>query len=120
MNPGEIARTAREKGGITLRLRDDVQPVAGFAVSIPGHEVKHPTANTYDVAHYVLAKLPAIMEHGDHACLGMWLNEGTWYYDISEVHHTLDAALAAARKAGQLAVYDLAERREIQVGWDHG
>ena len=47
--------------------------------------------------------------------IGFWLDEGLAYFDAGESFYIREVALSAARKRGELAIWDRKESKEIRV-----
>jgi hypothetical protein len=112
--PDLVARIV-ESGGITVGL-DGKSPHAGFAVSIPGHEVKHRWILTSEyLADYIRTNAVALSTPGAH--IGAWWDssEDTWYLDTSIVVENERAALRLGAEWKQKAVYDLTRGQAVLV-----
>lgn len=101
-------------GGLTYSVTTGAIPDTGFAVSIPGHEERFPWyLNESDLANYLKRHAEALKEPG--AYLGAWLDNGTWYLDVSRVVSTKEIALQLGSAWDQYAVTDLSTGLGITV-----
>lgn len=116
-----LAGLLKETGGFTHSLRTGNEPTSGFAVSIPGHELKiKGHASAAQIAGYSAKHHKALSK--PHAHLGGWYNEedGNTYLDVSHVLTTKDQAEQTARKNKQLAYFDLGTFEEHRMDKETG
>ncbi len=116
----DLAEQGRINGGFTFRVSDASHPMCGYAVAVAGHEVVLPSAHELtgkDVADYWHSHCDAF--DGPEYCLGAWFNPtaNAWYLDVSRVFDDLDSAIAAGRRANQIAVYDLEGKCEVRCDY---
>lgn len=89
-------------------------PKYGYMVSLFGHEKifdKFPS-NT-EVAAYILENSKGLSLEGSY--LGMWLNDGKWYLDVSINIKIIDRAMIVAAANKQLAFYDCENNQSISI-----
>jgi hypothetical protein len=113
---GALLRRIKEHNGITISLDTGHMPVEGYAVSIPGHEVRSRWALSEDTLRsYIRDHMEALMAPGAH--LGVWWDDDddTWYMDVSIVVGELEPALRLGAQWSQLAIYDLRRRLPLLV-----
>lgn len=123
-----LAGAMKTHGGFTFVTGANVEPTEGFSVGVPHPSGKdwmtlpHGKTTAADLKRFAAkhAKELAPPERG----IGGWSNNNPDWgevrdaLDIVEVHKTLKAAMAAARMAGQDAIYDLKKGEEIPVSKD--
>lgn len=92
-------------------------------VQVPASHLTRGTAQShwyYDSAINAVERLKNGIAHdstlstGNLSC-GLWLNDGTYYFDVSTSFHGLDIALDFARMNNQLAIYDTVTKETITV-----
>ena len=122
--PGWVARDAmamlRATGGATVSAVYGVTPpTAGYVVALPGNADDTPApptgAETFEqyVARYARQhrSILAVAAH----FLGLWWKGQRLHLDVVEVYCEEAVALDVAARRGERAVWDLAERCEIEV-----
>lgn len=106
-----VAATILLTGGYTWRALEKV-PTTGYMVSVAGFEETH---------HYHKFCGSEVLDYEARNLLGIgrfyggWLDGDTVYLDVSEHYNSLTAALAAGKRNGQLAIYDLGSGQEIRL-----
>lgn len=109
----DVYKHVAENGGITINLAGD-SPNEGYAYSprkdtehvIPEGEFNHQHISDYvDRFKYILA------QKGNH--LGIWVDDGNVYLDISKVGPPTEDTIKEAEKNKQLAVFDLSNFQTI-------
>ncbi len=110
-----LVREAEQGGGFTYDVRSGAKPRRGFAFSAsPENEAVLESLTPEAVAEYVRAHEGPLGEQS--AFLSAWRSpEGQWYLDVSHVLPDREAALRAARAAGQRAIYDLASGETLEA-----
>lgn len=91
---------------------------SGYGVSLPGHEQRIAlqvgwTGVRQAVAEYAASKRSILAQPGRY--LGAWIDNGTVYLDITEVHHELATATRLGWERNQLAIWDFARNEEIRT-----
>lgn len=106
---GKLAKLGNKQGGFTF------PPVkSGFAFSeSPANEQIVTKLSAEAIRRYVKEHADSLGVAG--AKLGAWSDGQKWYLDVSTVLPERTAALKAAAKAKQLAIYDLAKGESINV-----
>jgi hypothetical protein len=84
--------------------------VVGRARGIPAREVPAQGFGANDV-HWQLSRARIVGADG----VGTWQHDGTVYVDLVEIFTDRDAALAAARDRGEIAIWDAYAGAEITV-----
>lgn len=106
----------REGGGVTINLEEGA-PSNGFAYA-PRKDTEFRVAEAdfkpEHIDRYVDSHLEDLAKPGNH--LGIWVQDGNVYIDISRVGKPDVSTILEAQAADQLAVYDLGNRREINIG----
>ena len=120
---GALVDKALKQGGFTynpIRFKGRTPPKNGFALSVAKNTEKV-VALDYRTRDEVKAQLKAyVRQHWDKIksegnFLGGWIDNGKLYLDISNVVKDKNEAIAKARKADQLAVFDLGRGETIQL-----
>lgn len=116
----QVVRATVEEGGCTYNTHGGRPgPVThGVACANPEHAqyeriVPLEEFNVAAVQRYLWEHTKRLKEEGVH--LGTWLHEGNVYLDLTTVYRTLPAALQAARRTNQLAVFNLSTMEEVKV-----
>lgn len=108
------------EGGFTFDPRAEKLVTSGFSVATPGHGKVFDLQefDDDDVAGYVDDNWGLLQADPD-LHVGAWLDTetGQVWLDLPEVLQDRDAAIAAARERGELAIYDLNAKDEIRVGY---
>ena len=105
----------------------NMQATGGFTINLQG-----PVTKGYAVAQGGTSKFPAdsmtaqtletllFKRYGDFlragGTVGAWVHKGEVWVECSEVYEHKEEALTDAYKAGEIAIYDLANKTEIKVG----
>lgn len=112
----QVYDTVRENGGITIDLAGN-QPPEGYAYApYKTTEFKVPEAEftPKHVDDYIDAHHKELSQPGNN--LGMWTQDGYIFLDVSKVGPPTAATFAKAQAADQLAVFDLENFNEINLG----
>lgn len=109
-----LVEVAKRDGGFTYDPASNSHPQSGFAFSeAPEHECKVIYLTPRVIRRYVREHAQALRSRGAH--LGAWRDGGVWYLDVSHVEVERAVAVALAKVARQLAVYDLATRESFML-----
>ncbi len=111
----EACAAAQSQGGITIGL-DGVPKTDGFAFC-PTKETERVVSLaslTPEVVEQFIQQNLAALSAPDNY-LGLWVDDGTVYIDVSQVLPDEQRALAIAAANQQLAIFDLRNHREIRV-----
>lgn len=100
-------RNIREGEGLTLRNGKIVEYKTGWQVGIIGL-----TCTTPEEVSALLHS-----EAGRLGNIGIWLNDGVYYIDISKRISTKKEALALGRLMNQLSIYGWYPRKKGQLVW---
>ena len=120
---GALVDKALKQGGFTynpIRFKGRTPPKNGFALSVAKNTEKV-VALDYQTRDEVKAQLKAyVRQHWDKIksegnFLGGWIDNGKLYLDISNVVKDKNEAIAKARKADQLAIFDLGKGETVQL-----
>lgn len=114
-----LAARIVEAGGATLNpwTFDAADATSGYAVSpFPKREAQYPIAafSGEELADYAQANSD-IWDREPRAMLGAWVDGRTMFLDCSVIVESLDEALRIGKAAGQLAIWDIANKREIRI-----
>lgn len=96
-----------KNGGVTISLSGE-SPTSGYAYA-PAKDtetmVKLEEFNQSHIDSFILKYHKLLSQKGNH--LGIWVDDGYAYLDISTVGEPSERTMKLAEKAGQLAVFDL-------------
>lgn len=102
-----------KNGGATLdKNGNNIKKSNGFMVSIIGYE--YTTKNEQDAQKKVLEYME-ILKNDNNLYVGIWLENGIIYVDLSLWFLEKDTALEIGKKNRQLAIYDLKENKSIYL-----
>jgi hypothetical protein len=106
------------RGGATTSLWAGEGPVeAGYIVAVPGHSLTVPSEHLkpYDITSWLEREREAASQDG--IFVGSWLDRetGRAFFDLSLVTESLEDATEAALLAGEVAVFDVANQRDVLV-----
>jgi hypothetical protein len=105
-------------GGASLNKQLEVVSVnTGYLVSIPSKYTKVLTIDT-DYATMLKAMQDMSSEinvDGSGAYVGLWVNDGKLYIDLSINFNDLQVALNIAREFKQIAIWDAVNGKEIKI-----
>lgn len=119
MNLQQFVQYAQENGGGSLHLPSgNINPTNGYMVSIKGAESK--MSLSLDNAIFFCTKhIERLMLNGNKdTYFGMWLKDGTWYYDVSINMDDRDSAIAFGKANEQIAIWDCALGDEIVLDYE--
>lgn len=111
-----LLEITRANGGATIDLLG-ASPDSGFQVGIRARDglvlvdqfASQGLIDTWIQDHLEILARP------DHY-VGTWIHEGRIYLDVSVNVHHLEDAIDLARANGQLAIWDVTNQAEIEVG----
>lgn len=118
-----IMRELRENGGATIDLSSDDLSLAkhttGFYVGgAQGLKALTAPLAAVDTRHVQYA-LKAISEAlGGSGYFGVWHDGHTFYADGSQWFESFEAARQVARERGEIAIYDIANQRDLFIDED--
>lgn len=115
-----VADLHSQHGGSSVSLGDLQTPTRGYLVSIAGYGYNLPYRFLMglDVAYYISASIEnARRQKAGELFIGTWLDDTTGYsyLDLSINVRDKGTALAIARTNKQIAIYDVANQRTIEV-----
>jgi hypothetical protein len=105
-----------ESGGATITL-DGSQPTEGYAFApskTTERKIRMEDWKPEDVDNFVDDNWVALQRRGNH--LGLWVDGGYVYIDVSQVGPAARATINAAQAAEQLGVFDLGNFVTIETG----
>lgn len=123
-----LAGLMKSAGGFTHDLASGTEPVKGYSVGVPApggkdwRTLPHGSTSSADLAKFARDFKDELSK--PNRGIGGWSNHNPEWgevrdaLDVVEVHQDKGAALKAARKAGQDAIYDLSAGEEIPVPKD--
>lgn len=109
-------QAVKQTGGVTIDLAGNT-PTDGFAYApLKGTEVVVPQGefSPKHIDDFINTHAADLARPGNH--LGMWTQDGNVYLDVSKVGAPTAETLAKAQGAHQLAVYDLGNGHDINLG----
>jgi len=97
------------------------QPTGGFMVSIPGRtqlldEADLAGPRAAEIVNQFTSKNADAFGNNPNMHIGGWTSGGKVYLDPSENIHDREAAIAAGRQRNQIAIWDVANQKEIPTG----
>ncbi len=107
--------TIKKLGGITLKPNGAQAKNLKFIASQYGNEIKANISAIDD------EYLKGTLEHykqiarNFNAFVGLWVNEGSLFIDISHNFYTLEDCLKFAKAHNQIAVYDATKEKVVTV-----
>jgi hypothetical protein len=119
MNLQQFVQYAQENGGGSLHLPSgNINPTTGYMVSIKGAESKMNLS--YDNAVFFCTKHieKLMLSNDNNTWFGLWLKDGTWFYDISINMDDRDSAIAFGKANEQIAIWDCAKGDEIVLDYE--
>jgi hypothetical protein len=112
----KIYRSTKVNGGATVDLKGRT-PTSGYMYA-PSKDtetiIESKNFNPQVISSFMNKNWRLLQEEGNH--IGAWENEGNVFLDISKVGRPTPETIEEARKCHQLAVYDLAQGKEIFIG----
>lgn len=97
----------KANGGVTINMKGEM-PTDGYAVGTGKQYEQIVPENQYSpatTAKYMTDHAGVLNQPGNH--LGMWVDNGKVYYDVSTVHPDPVQASKAAKNIGEEGIYDL-------------
>lgn len=114
MNLYKIIEQAIQNGGISYSINNgDCNPSSGYMVSVLGCETKVDLINLDLVVRFIKHNIDLLSDSKSY--LGIWLNDGVWYLDVSCNYETLGSAIIEGTKNKQLAIWDCENATEIKL-----
>ena len=112
-----------EKGGATYDLMSGkLNTDSGYMVALPGYEtiIQLGSTLTLDkfrnyVIFYLGDKELCVLLGEEETYLGFWLHDGKLYIDIAKRLLDRNEAILLGRANGQHSIYDLNEKKDIEV-----
>lgn len=118
----EVAEKVRENGGLSVKLIDGSEPIKGFMVAtdskfgaVVDEKDFFDPAKTEDILNDYLLKHQAELGK-ENNYLGLWLNDGKVYLDVSENIEDKEAAIKAGQDRDQISIWDVAAQDEVPTG----
>ena len=119
MNLVQFVQYAQENGGGSLHLPSgNINPTIGYMVSIKGAESKMNLS--LDNARFFCTKHIERLFLSDNkdTYFGIWLKDGTWYYDVSINMDDRTSAIIFGKTNEQIAIWDCALGDEIVLDYE--
>lgn len=123
-----LGKINREKG-ITLEYDTILKKLKefnssdGFMVSLESYEMKINYEGDYDIIESIegyFKMYENIFKTCGNKFLGVWIDEGTAYLDISVQISNLNEAMQVGIENKQLAIYDLSKGESIKLEYEEG
>jgi hypothetical protein len=87
----------------------------GYAASIKGHELKYQRSINNDILLGYIKSNMRELDEQPQSRIGIWIDNGVWYLDISHVYTSIYNALDDAKQQEQKAIYDFARKVSLDV-----
>ena len=100
----ELFNTLKQNAGFTVDLFGDTYNGKGYAVSLPGNETKV-IESDLDLSRFASLLAEYAPKLGSNKYLGAWLDQGVFYFDVSEIVPDKDTAIKLGKARNQLAVF---------------
>lgn len=110
----EIKRIIENKGETLTKDLKKAELKRGYMVSLEGTE-SQVTGNDYQAIKKAIEEKQAIIQDSKNLYIGLWLDGGIMYVDISININDKIEALEFAKKNKQLAIYDLVNNDSIYL-----
>lgn len=110
----EIKRIIENKGETLTKDLKKAELKKGFMVSLEGTETQV-AGNDYKAINQAIADKKEIIKDRDNLYIGLWLDGGVMYIDISINIQDKAEALEFAKYNRQLAIYDLVNNDSIYL-----
>lgn len=118
----EVATRVRATGGLSVKLIDGSEPIKGYMVAtdskfgaVVDEKDFFDPAKTEDILTDYLLKHQAELGKAENY-LGLWLEGGKVYLDVSENMKDRNAAIQAGKERDQISIWDVANFVEIPTG----
>lgn len=113
-----LMRELRENGGATLDLSSPTLALAthtsGYYVGGFTEALEAPMADV-DTRHVQYALKTVYEAKGGFGYFGVWVDNGTFYAEGSSWYPELEFAKRLGKVRGQIAIYDIANKRDIYL-----
>lgn len=119
MNIKKVFESLVNTGGATYSFNTgELNPDYGYSVALPDMEQICPWVPNFEtfkacVKPYVNNTLDLLSEEGNF--LGLWLHEGNLYMDVTRVVPTFWEALQKGIAGNQIAIWNNASRKLIEI-----
>jgi len=117
-----IYQHVMEHGGITIEpsTRTPIKPSEGYFVSLEGHEKRFSIIEDEYIFQAYLDRHIDRARHyerttGVNAYVGLWLNDGEIFFDVSLLIKDYPTALEFGNLNNQLAIFDIANNSVITL-----
>jgi len=87
----------------------------GYAASIKGHELKYQRSINNDILLGYIKSNMRELDEQPQSRIGIWIDNGVWYLDISHIYTNIYNALDDAKQQEQKAIYDFARKVSLDV-----
>lgn len=103
-------------GGFTIDGNfKPIQEKTGFMVSMYGYEKIYPLNGSYKALESDIIKYQAIIKNYKNLYIGLWIDNGLIYLDISKHYSSKKRAIQAGIQNDQLAIYDIKKGESIDL-----
>lgn len=108
----EIKDYVKKNNGITFNFQGEYLQNSGYAVSeFPKRTRTVKSLTDRYLIHYIHCNYDKLTN--DNYCLGIWYHNGYYIFDVVSIYYTRKKAVEAGIKHNQIAIYDLANEREL-------
>ncbi len=101
---------ALRTGGATMNLKGEC-PISGYMVGLYPELTRGTILTTDQIERFVSDNYQMIGLPDNY--IGVWFDGDQWVYDVSKCIDSIDDAMIEAKRAGQDAIYCLADGHEI-------
>lgn len=103
-------------GGFTIDSNfKPIQEKNGFIVSMYGYEKTYPLNGDFKALKSDILKYQAIIKKYKNIYIGLWIDNGLIYLDISKHYNSKKRAIQAGIQNDQLAIYDIKKGDSIDL-----
>ena len=115
-NLKDIILNAIKKGGATLdKYYQPINQKKGFMVSLANHETTFNINTDINIIINKVQEYQKLIKSKQHHFIGLWVNNGTIYLDISKHFQDKQNAVSFGIDNNQLAIYDLKNDKSIYL-----
>lgn len=113
-NINNLYNTLLNNKGLTLNKDLTIFNGSGYAVALPNKETKIQESDL-DLSKFTSLLQAYRSDISGNQKIGLWIDQGLLYIDISEVLDNKDQALSLAKNRSQLAIFDFNELKSIYL-----
>ena len=119
MELDKIILNGINNGGFTINSNfKPIQEKNGFIVSLYGYEKTYPCNGDYKALKSDILKYQSIIKKYKNLYIGLWIDNGLIYLDISKHYSSKKRAIQAGVQNEQIAIYDIAKNDSVYLTID--